>query len=309
MVVALGTLHARAEEHLRDVIDELVRRLDVLVPHGRRALRLVADGPDDRADEFVIRPVHRQRLADPFVEHEGAESPALVLLVAALDAQHVGPLVSEQVTVLGRFHKFVDQLVTLVGALVGEELLHLGGRRQRAGDVVIDAAHVLLVAAQFRRDDAEVLPLLRRVDVDEGLGLELPVRDWNGERDGDVEDGDLALVAGHDRRLAAQRQRPRQAGRLDDRDLLVVAVVLGAACDVVDRAVGVVGVDGELGLVLARRHAVLGIDGDVRHNRIVVAAVRRARRDPAANDLVLVGADVDALAAAVGNDARGLEQQ
>ena len=73
----------------------------------------------------------------------------------------------------------------------------------------------------------------------------------HAERHGGAEDGDLALVAGHDGRLAAQVQRAHQAGVIDDGDLGVVALVLGTAGDVLDRAVAVVGVDGELLLVAA----------------------------------------------------------
>ena len=55
-------------------------------------------------------------------------------------------------------------------------------------------------------------------------------------------------------------ERADQAGRVDDGDLRVVALVLGPAGDVLDRAVGVVGEDGELLLVLPGQDAVLGED-------------------------------------------------
>ena len=56
----------------------------------------------------------------------------------------------------------------------------------------------------------------------------------HAERHGGAEDGDLPLVAGHDRRLAAHGQRADQAAAVDDGDLGVVALVLGPAGDVLD---------------------------------------------------------------------------
>ena len=56
------------------------------------------------------------------------------------------------------------------------------------------------------------------------------------------------------------RQRADQAGRVDGGDLGVVALVLRPAGDVLDGAVGVVGVDGELLLALPGQDAVLGVD-------------------------------------------------
>ena len=100
----------------------------------------------------------------------------------------------------------------------------------------------------------------------------------------------MPLVAGHDRRLAAQAERADQAARVDGGDLGVVALVLRPAGDVLDRAVGVVGVDGELLLALPRsgrgargRRVIFVTVGSFR------LAARHAGGDPAADELVLVG--------------------
>src|SRR5262249_52422260 len=119
--------------------------------------------------------------------------------------------------------------------------------------------------------------------------------------------GDLALVAGHDGRLAAHVQGADQPRGVHDGDLLIVALVLGPAGDVLDAAVAVVGGEGELLLVLPGQDPVLGVDRDPGHDRVVLLAEGHAGGDPAADQLVLVGADLDALAAGVGHGAGGLE--
>src|SRR5262249_13116001 len=85
--------------------------------------------------------------------------------------------------------------------------------------------------------------------------------------------------------------------------------ILGALRDVVLAAVGILGDDGELLLIVPREDAVGRLDRDLGHDRIVLRAIRRARRDPAANQLVLVGVRVHSLAAGVGDLAGGLLQE
>src|SRR5207249_2473855 len=113
-----------------------------------------------------------------------------------------------------------------------------------------------------------------------------------------AEDGDLALVARHDGRLAAHFLGVDQAAGFDRGDLRVVAFVLRPPGNVLDRAVAVVGVGGELLLVMAGEDAVRGLDGDPGHHRVGRPADGRPGGDPAADELVLVGADFHALAAA-----------
>src|SRR5439155_269843 len=68
---------------------------------------------------------------------------------------------------------------------------------------------------------------------------------------------------------------------------------------VLDRAVGGVGVDGELLAALAVDDAAIRDDRDLRHGRIARAAVGQARGDPPADDRVLLAAEFHLLAAAV----------
>src|SRR5207302_1356653 len=89
MMMALGAGEPLAEEDLGQIVDELLRRLDLLVPDGRRAAELVAGGRQEGADEGIVGEIRGDRLADPLVEREGAEGA--VRLATALDAQDVGP--------------------------------------------------------------------------------------------------------------------------------------------------------------------------------------------------------------------------
>ena len=121
----------------------------------------------------------------------------------------------------------------------------------------------------------------------------------HAERHGGAEDRHLALVAGHDRRLTAHLERVYPARLLNRRNLGVVAHVLSAASDVLDRTVVVMRKDGQLLLVVPRQNAVLGVNADAGHVGIVRLAERRAGGDPAAQQLVFIGTHVHALAAAV----------
>jgi len=102
------------------------------------------------------------------------------------------------------------------------------------------------------------LPFLQRRLIDGGLHRELVLGRLGAERHRRPEDRHLTLVTGHDGRLAAQGERADEAGSLDHGDLGVVAVVLGPAGDVLNGAVAVVGVDGDLLLVLPGEDALLG---------------------------------------------------
>src|SRR5207248_1439917 len=102
MMMALSALHARAEKDLRGVVDELVRGLNILVPHCRRRFGLVADRAQDLAGEYVIGLVSSDGFANPVVERECAVSAGLaVLLGAALNAKNVAPFVGEEVAIIG----------------------------------------------------------------------------------------------------------------------------------------------------------------------------------------------------------------
>ena len=68
----------------------------------------------------------------------------------AIDAQQIGPAQRPEVGELGPAEQGVHQLRPLVRRRVGEELPRLVGRRQRAGQVEVDAAQELGVVARAR---------------------------------------------------------------------------------------------------------------------------------------------------------------
>ncbi len=141
------------------------------------------------------------------------------------------------------------------------------------------------------------------------LGLELIFRDFHAQRNRGAEDGDLPLITSHDGRLAAGVERADQAGAVDDGDVRVVAFVLGPAGDVDHLAVAVVSQYGELLAILAGDDSLLGKHADLGDLRIGRAAEGRAAGDPAADELIFVGADFEAFAARVGHGAGRLLQQ
>ncbi len=135
MVMALGAGHAHTQKELAGVVDKLLGLLHVAKPHGRGRLGFVADGRQNVAHKLVVRLILGNAGTDPIVESEGRERASGSILIAAFDAQDVGPMIGEIEGVFGRFEEGVDQLVALVWAGVREEGLDLVGCGQGAGDV------------------------------------------------------------------------------------------------------------------------------------------------------------------------------
>src|SRR5262249_6734862 len=76
-----------------------------------------------------------------------------------------------------------------------------------------------------------------------------------------------------------------------------------------DVAITIVRISSQLLLVLPGHEPLLGEDGDFGYHRVVGLAERRAGGDPAADQLVFVGAAVHAPAAALAHAAAGLDQE
>ena len=309
MMMALSAGHADAEEQLTRIIDELFRLGQIAIPDGRRRFRLVAGRGEDVAHELVVRLVLGDGVADPGMEGEGAGRAVGLVVGASLHAENVGPAIREVVAVFVRIDQRVDQLVALGRVLVFEERLDLRRRRQGAGDVDIDAANENLVAGEIGRHETKLAPFLLRELIDHRLGGERVGRRLPAERDRGAERGDLSLIAGHDRRLAAQIERTHQRGSINNRDVRIVALVLGTSRDVDDGAVGVVSQDRELLAILPGDDPLFGKHGDLGDGRILVGAERRAGGDPTANEFVFVGAEFHPFAAGVSDLAGRLRQQ
>ena len=131
MIVALGALHANAEEDLGKRFGANLRVAQGPIIIGRRLLVRAAAAGDKRAGEFVERCIIGNVLANPAVEDLDAGFVELLLL----DAQEVGPLERPGVGELGPIQKRVDQPGALAGPRVGEELARLLGRRQQSGQI------------------------------------------------------------------------------------------------------------------------------------------------------------------------------
>ena len=211
---------------------------------------------------------------------------------------------------LRRADQLVDDRVALFphGAGVGEEGAHfLRGRRQ-AGEIEINAAEKIRIAAQVRRLDFHPLPFGGDEFVDAAPGLRLlPGEARAVAHHGQRRRGVVALVAREQRRFAA-------AQRLDE------AAALGLG------HIGVAAVDERLGGHVARLaiaesrddahllpRADLLHDGiarknlDLRHARRVEVELR-AVGDPRAQDFVILFAELRPLPALVRHARRGLEQ-
>ena len=144
-----------------------------------------------------------------------------------------------------------------------------------------------LVGAQVGRDEAELLPLLRGVRVDDASWLgNVPVGRL-GTPSGTVarKTATVPLIAGHDRGLAAQGERARPARpRSTVAISVVVALVLGPAGHVLDRARRCSGRRPRAAACSCRGHdPVLGVDGDPGHGRVGRPCRRHPGGDPAAD--------------------------
>jgi hypothetical protein len=91
MMMALGALHARAEEELRDVFHLLLLLLHLTIPRDGRVLFEITCGSDDFAHELVVGFVVRDAVANPRVEKIAAtREGGLRALVAQQGAPFVG---------------------------------------------------------------------------------------------------------------------------------------------------------------------------------------------------------------------------
>ena len=170
VVVALGAGEPQAEEHLGGVVHELLGLLQLLVPDRRRALASRRRSPPRMSrtnSSYGLSSAIASRIQAWNANVPVARSGWL----RALHAQDVGPLVGEVVGVLRRLEQPVDQLVALLRVLVGDEVVHLLRRRQRAGEVEVHAADELLVACTGRDGTRpSSFHFFARVLVDDGLG-------------------------------------------------------------------------------------------------------------------------------------------
>ena len=170
MVVALGALHARAEEDARGVRQVVERHAAVAhVVADRAGVEAGTLAGDEFAGHLVPRFVFAQRMAEVvhIILRRGAASDAL-----RLRTKHIGPVVEEILHVAFASEQRVDELRALVFGDAGVEGLRLFISRDSARDGQIGAAEERGVIDERVRRDLVLLPALgeQRVDLFGGGG-------------------------------------------------------------------------------------------------------------------------------------------
>ena len=105
MVMALRTLHAHAQEELRHILDLCGGFFDAFIPSNGWIRNDGAGAGEDLADELVVRRVREQIVTHPRVEGEVCGD---VGGLGALVLEQCGPLVGEEVGVIGRVDECFD---------------------------------------------------------------------------------------------------------------------------------------------------------------------------------------------------------
>ena len=155
MVVALGALHADAEEQLGGRLSQVLRIAGDAVIVGRWVGKRAALGREQVADDPVERRVLLKLLAQPVL----VNVDAFFLNGLAAAAQHVRPLQRPEVGILGPVEQPVDEPGPFVLVLALQECFGFVARRRDAAEIEIDAADEFLIGAQVRWLDAEQLEL------------------------------------------------------------------------------------------------------------------------------------------------------
>ena len=162
VVVALGALHADAEEQLRRRLRQVrwVRGDAVVI--RRRVREPTADGGQQLPDHHIDAGVLVDMIVQPFLEDKGAFD----LNRLAIAAQDIGPFQRPQVSILGPVQQRVDELGPFVCFRALQKSLGLGRGRQHTAHVHIHAADKFLVGTQVRGQDIEHLQLGEDVLID-----------------------------------------------------------------------------------------------------------------------------------------------
>ena len=274
---------------------------------GRPIAQPAAVGRHHFAGKAVPRFVVGHALPHPLVErpHRRLWQPT------GGDEQQVGPLVRPVIDVFRPLQQSIDQPVAAVGRFIGQELAHLFRSGQRPGAVEEGAADELAVAAQRRRRQVQTLQLLQDQGVDEvvpgGSSEHLQVhrlRQWRQDAPG----GDLVGEPDGDGRLAVAGHG-RLALGIDGGHQVVAAVVLGPAGHVLHAAIGVPGPHGQLQCVLRLERGLRRLDLQPHNAGVVLAWPHGLAANPVREDTVFWRADVEFLAALVGEGQGRLEQE
>ena len=224
--------------------------------------------------------------------------------------EEVGPFVGPVIDVVGRADESVDDGVALRagGAGVGEEFADFGDGGREAGEIEIDAAEKLIVAAEAGREDFHALPFGGGEAVDLVPFLRLAPREAGAvAHHGDGGGGVGALVTGEDGRFAPA-EGGDEAAAFGEGDVLVAGFDKPLGGDVALAAVGVGRDDAHL--LLRADDLEDGIErGDLdadhaRDGEVELGTVG----DPRAHDAVIFVVELRALTTLVGDGTGGFKQ-
>ncbi len=313
VVVALGALDARAQEHLGDVLGGLLRRQPFRrgVQVGRRRLEVAAGPNEQLGHEFIERPILHHLILDPggIRIHRLGVPAILRCLVVRPDTEQLAPLHRPQVHELGPVEQGVDQPGSLPRVPVRQETVVLFARRRQADQVEIHPAQEGLVGADLRGGKVQLLELVKDKRIDEVLLRRVRPDELIIGRQHDHlgANGELA-EAGEDEGRASPAALHHTV-LADAGDRLVVAQVERQPGDVAHRAVRVFRQhNSRLRAALAGEDDLAREQLQANGDRCFAAVVRCPGLEPAQQGLVVVVVGVEEFAAGVGHGAGGLLQ-
>src|SRR5690606_7578686 len=185
------------QEQVRGVFHDVDRLAENLVVRGGRVFLVGTAGGDDVAHELIVGPVAGDLLANPAPERcrpLGAEELAVYL-------KQVGPLVGPVLDVVVAADESIDQFGPLGAAIAGisQEGSYVLGFWRQAGQIEIDAADEVGIAAYIGGQDLHSLPLGRGQFVDAVVNRRLfPLKAAAIAHHGQRGRGIGALITGQD---------------------------------------------------------------------------------------------------------------
>ena len=223
-------------------------------------------------------------------------------------AKQCGPLVREELRVVGALQQAIDECGALVRVLRGHEVLHFARGRQSARDVERDAADERAVIGDLRRRDADGLQFGEDEIVHKvAHGRQSGHRSTQRHRG--AKGGHLALIAHHHSDIAGKVKELHEACFARFGHRFLVCLIKSAFRHITRRAIGVM--RGHLELLLAfERHGELrGLHADAGHLWVAVLAIRHAFANPAHEISVVLGVRIELFPAAVRKLRRAFRQK
>ena len=306
MVVAFVAVETRGQKQVRRVFRQFLRRAHSFEIRGCRIVLGRTGGGDDPVGHAVIGCVVCNLLPDPGAQRRHAFTAEEF----AVHLQHVSPFVRPMIDEVGVSDELVDHLVALGShvAFVGDEGAHFFSLWRQAGEVEMNAAQEILIAADTAWLDLHALPFAGDEFVDFAPLLRLlPGKPGAVTHHRDGGRGIRALKAGQNGGFTAA-QAGHEAGFVSLDHVHVAAVHKGFSGDVTDITIRVVGHDTDLLAVAdAFQHWIFWRHFDACDTRCLHVQLGPLA-DPGFQRLVIKLARHGELAALVRHGTTGLEQ-